>query len=147
MQMTSTPTSQGLLGMSGQEAAKTHGEVPQVLRASIVDQAINHPIRAESPRARREQPVRQSPSSSWYQLESDAYAPFGAVLTGSTGDLIFAINATYGYMGTWDNIAIYIPSNFTVPDASQVVSTLTNDYSGITVNTAHHSTVMLQDGM
>jgi len=29
-----------------------------------------------------------APSNSWYQLESDAYAPFGAVLTGSTGDLI-----------------------------------------------------------
>ena len=35
-----------------------------------------------------------APSNSWYQLESDAYAPFGAVLTGSTGDLIFALNAT-----------------------------------------------------
>ena len=35
-----------------------------------------------------------SPSNSWYQLESDAYAPFGAVLTNSTGDLIFALNAT-----------------------------------------------------
>ncbi len=35
-----------------------------------------------------------APSNSWYQLESDSYAPFGAVLTGSTGDLIFALNAT-----------------------------------------------------
>ncbi len=35
-----------------------------------------------------------APSNSWYQLESDAYAPFGAVLTDSTGDLIFALNAT-----------------------------------------------------
>jgi len=35
-----------------------------------------------------------APSNSWYQLESDAYAPFGAVLTGSTGDLVFAMNAT-----------------------------------------------------
>jgi len=33
-------------------------------------------------------------SSSWYQLEGDTYAPFGAVLTNSTGDLIFALNAT-----------------------------------------------------
>jgi hypothetical protein len=32
--------------------------------------------------------------ASWYQLESDAYSPFGAPLTGSTGDLIFALNAT-----------------------------------------------------
>jgi len=36
-----------------------------------------------------------APSSSWYQLEGDTYAPFGAVLAGSTGDLIFALNATY----------------------------------------------------
>ncbi len=35
-----------------------------------------------------------APSQSWYQLESNAYAPFGAVLTGSTGDLIFALNST-----------------------------------------------------
>ena len=35
-----------------------------------------------------------APSSSWYQLQGDAYAPFGAVLAGSTGDLIFAINST-----------------------------------------------------
>ena len=35
-----------------------------------------------------------APSNSWYQLEGDTYAPFGAVLTNSTGDLIFAINAT-----------------------------------------------------
>ena len=38
-----------------------------------------------------------APSSSWYQLEGDTYAPFGAVLTGSTGDLIFALNATAGF--------------------------------------------------
>jgi hypothetical protein len=35
-----------------------------------------------------------APSASWYQLQGDAYAPFGAVLAGSTGDLIFAINST-----------------------------------------------------
>jgi len=35
-----------------------------------------------------------APSNSWYQLEGDTYAPFGAILTNSTGDLIFAINAT-----------------------------------------------------
>ena len=72
-----------------------------------------------------------APSSSWYQLEGDTYAPFGAVLTGSTGDLIFALNATYGYYGvTWDNGCVScIPPGFTVPDASQVVTTLTNDYS------------------
>src|SRR5208282_4033836 len=35
-----------------------------------------------------------APTSSWYQLQGSAYAPFGSVLAGSTGDLIFAINAT-----------------------------------------------------
>jgi len=35
-----------------------------------------------------------APSNSWYQLEGDTYAPFGAVLTNSTGDLVFAMNAT-----------------------------------------------------
>src|SRR5208282_404773 len=35
-----------------------------------------------------------APTSSWYQLQGSAYAPFGAVLSGSTGDLIFALNAT-----------------------------------------------------
>jgi len=87
-----------------------------------------------------------APSTSWYQLEGDAYAPFGAVLTGSTGDLIFALNATAftenipgavtRYHGIWDGLAIYIPPDFTVPDASQVVTTISNDYSGSTVFTA-----------
>jgi hypothetical protein len=103
-----------------------------------------------------------APSASWYQLQGDAYEPFGAVLTGSTGDLIFAINATCTSfsptgtgMGTpnngqqgagsnaatcagipnegWDTIAIYIPPEFTVPAAQQVVSTISNDYSGYNV--------------
>ena len=90
-----------------------------------------------------------APSSSWYQLEGDSYAPFGAVLTGSTGDLIFAINATYGYTCpnpsnplvptsacVWDTLVIYIPPGFTVPDASQVVTSFTNDYSNMLVVTA-----------
>ena len=41
-----------------------------------------------------------APSNSWYQLEGDTYAPFGAVLTGSNGDLIFALNAT-----AWSTVA------------------------------------------
>ncbi len=45
-----------------------------------------------------------APSNSWYQLESDAYAPFGAVLTDSTGDLIFALNATCRPVN-WNNFA------------------------------------------
>ena len=74
-----------------------------------------------------------APSSSWYQLEGDAYAPFGAVLTGSSGDLIFAINATYGFTGRWTGIGILLPPGFSSPNSPQVVSTITNDYSGIAV--------------
>jgi len=86
--------------------------------------------------------------SEWYQLEGNSYAPFGAVLTGSTGDLIFAITATTGYRtdgtgtsgpkGTdptrgWTGLMIAIPPGFNVHDSSQVVSSFTNDYSGIYV--------------
>jgi hypothetical protein len=102
-----------------------------------------------------------NPGSSWYQLEGDSYSPFGAVLTGSTGDLIFAINSTcvqYGptggvtasnvppYSNTlqcignpnegWDTLQIYIPPGFTVPPPPAVASTLTNDYSNMYVVTA-----------
>ena len=71
--------------------------------------------------------------SSWYQLESDAYSPFGAVLVGSTGDLIFALNATAGFTGRWQGVDILIPPGFSVPGTPQIVSTITNDYSAITV--------------
>jgi len=72
------------------------------------------------------------------------------VLAGSTGDLIFGFNysdprctgpspsncgpttASGNYIG-WDTLAIYIPANFSVPDSSQIVSTLSNDYSGYVV--------------
>ena len=93
-----------------------------------------------------------APSASWYQLQGDAYAPFGAVLAGSMGDLIFAINATacanavdeanypttncptFGrFTGRWDTIMIMIPPGFNVPDNSQIVTTVTNDHSGIIV--------------
>ena len=96
-----------------------------------------------------------APSNSWYQLEGDTYAPFGAVLTSSTGDLIFAINAT-GKPSTWcspyeagvaelqncgalhnnygwDTISIMIPPEFLVKDASQIVTTLTNSYDNVWV--------------
>ncbi|MGA2628410.1 MAG: carboxypeptidase-like regulatory domain-containing protein [Candidatus Bathyarchaeia archaeon] len=95
-----------------------------------------------------------APSNSWYQLEGDTYAPFGAVLTSSTGDLIFAINATClpanwktgcGTTSTheiqstlknnygWDTLNILIPPEFTVHDASQIVTTLTNSYDNVWV--------------
>jgi len=75
-----------------------------------------------------------APSNSWYQLEGDTYAPFGAVLTGSTGDLIFALNATAGFTGRWGAVDILIPPGFAVPGTPQVVSTITNDYSGVIVS-------------
>lgn len=84
----------------------------------------------------------------WYQLEDSSYSPFGAVLTESTGDLIFAVTATGGYRtdgsgitgpkGTvptrgWTGLMIAIPPGFSVSDSSQVVSSITNDYAGIYV--------------
>jgi len=97
-----------------------------------------------------------APTSSWYQLEGDTYAPFGAILAGTTGDLIFAVNATTcnvqgaepntdhtctggRYFGTWDGIAIYLPPGFTGATASQVVTSFTNDYSNTLVVTASPS--------
>src|SRR5208282_4462555 len=92
------------------------------------------------------------PTSSWYQLQGSAYAPFGAVLTGSTGDLIFAINATadtcpggVSQQGScsahptdrlgWSGVTIFLPPGFTVPvmDGSNVVTTSTNSYGNIQV--------------
>jgi len=67
------------------------------------------------------------------QLQGDAYAPFGAILTGSTGDLIFALNATAGFTGRWQAVDLLIPPGFSVPGTVQIISTITNDYSGISV--------------
>ncbi len=91
-----------------------------------------------------------APSSSWYQLEGDAYAPFGAVLTNSTGDLIFALNATAdscpggsAQQGPcdptdrlgWSGVTIFLPPGFTMPtmDGSNVVTTITNSYANTQV--------------
>ncbi len=71
-----------------------------------------------------------------YQLEGDTYAPFGAILTDSTGDLIFAVNATAGFNGgdaRFSTLNILIPPEFTIPDESQVVTTLTNNGAFIRV--------------
>jgi len=110
-----------------------------------------------------------APDISWYQLQGNSYSPFGAVLTGSRGDLIFALNTTCtpdlwnpaavasGACGhqfdpngngvtraeiqtplspsaVWTTWIILIPPEFTVPgatslDSSQIVSTLSNNYS------------------
>jgi len=76
-----------------------------------------------------------APTSSWYQLQGSAYAPFGAVLAGSTGDLIFAINSTSTRNSRgWSALMIAIPPEFGVPDISQITSTLTNNYASIYVD-------------
>jgi len=86
-----------------------------------------------------------APSNSWYQLEGDTYAPFGAVLTNSTGDLIFGMNATClpaawmtGCAATskheiqsplastmgWDTWIILIPPEFQVPGSADSAACL-----------------------
>jgi hypothetical protein len=91
-----------------------------------------------------------APSNSWYQLQGDTYAPFGAILTGTTGDMIFALNATAWstascqasgggagctrFSGRWGAVDILIPPGFAVPGTPQIISTITNDYSGIIVS-------------
>ena len=75
-----------------------------------------------------------APTMAWYQVEGHGYSPFGAVLTGSKGDLIFAMNSTsttdsFG----WQYWAVAVPPEFGMPDSSQVVTTLTNSYTGISV--------------
>jgi|GEM_PF-925951 len=96
-----------------------------------------------------------APTSSSYQLQGSAYAPFGAVLAGSTGDLIFALNATaetcpgghdsgtafptLGCSGNdplgWSGVTIFLPPGFMLPtmDGSDVVTTVTNSYANIQV--------------
>jgi hypothetical protein len=78
----------------------------------------------------------------YLQVDAHEYAPFGAIVTGTTGDLIFAINATgQGYLTypgheytTW---VILIPPEFTVPgDTSNLVTTVTNNpYNAFTLGT------------
>ncbi len=93
-----------------------------------------------------------APSQTWYQVWGSAYAPFGAVLVNSTGDMIFAINATAGFQQTctpgtlapavcaysnlgWAGWDILIPPEFGNILPEQVITTLTNDYSLISVVT------------
>ena len=96
-----------------------------------------------------------APSNSWYQLEGDTYAPFGAVLTGSTGDLIFALNATClpsqrstGCAATsthenqtaltdtkgWDTLFILIPPEFQVPGSANSNACLANQGNSAAAN-------------
>lgn len=73
--------------------------------------------------------------NNWLQLDGAAYAPFGAILTSSTGDLIFAVNATANIKNDMDFSAwwILIPPEFTIAttDSSNIVTTATNNYANI----------------
>ena len=88
------------------------------------------------------------------QLDGDEYAPSGAIVAGSTGDLIFAINAT-AQTGlrtaatcrsaptdsnpcTFNTFYIAIPPEFKVTNTpEQVVTTITNNYANILSYTAN----------
>jgi len=54
-------------------------------------------------------------ASNQQQLQGDAYAPFGAVLAGSSGDLIFAINATAGFTAEDENANTQTQDNGVTP--------------------------------
>jgi hypothetical protein len=85
-------------------------------------------------------------TQNYAQLDGHEYAPFGAIVTGTTGDLIFAINATFGvhdnldnnefFGGEWTELFIAIPPEFIASDTSQVVTTITNNYANIREYTA-----------
>ena len=71
--------------------------------------------------------------SNWLQVDGHAYAPFGAVLTGTTGDLIFAVNATKLITdASFTRLYIAIPPEFTLPGGvDNIVTTITNSYGNI----------------
>jgi hypothetical protein len=81
-------------------------------------------------------------SLDWYQLRGNAYAPFGAILTGAKGDLIIAINfTTHGIDESalkdyyaYDDVIIYVPPEFKPPvdwasyDTSNIIASWDNRY-------------------
>jgi len=69
----------------------------------------------------------------WLQLDGHAYAPFGAILTGTTGDLIFAVNATQLIADAhYTRLYIAIPPEFSLPSGvDNIVTTITNSYANI----------------
>lgn len=89
-----------------------------------------------------------SAPSSWYQLEGNAYAPFGSILAStpdhpSIGDLILGINFTQptqllppGADVFYSGIYIYVPPDFNQILSSQIVTSITNDYAQIGVSIA-----------
>lgn len=86
--------------------------------------------------------------SSWYQLEGNAYAPFGSILASTAdhanvGDLILGVNFTgaaqlvpSGSDIFYSGIYIYIPPDFKQILPSQIVTSITNDYAQIGVSIA-----------
>ncbi len=89
-----------------------------------------------------------SAPSSWYQLEGNSYSPFGSILTSTAdhaniGDLILGINFTRpieiipnGEDVLYSGIFIYIPPEFKGISSSNIVTSITNDYSQISVSSA-----------
>lgn len=59
--------------------------------------------------------------------------PIGALLTGSTDDLIFAINASNDIKanGAWNTIVLYIPPGFRIPAADEIISTFLTERKSI----------------
>ena len=113
--------------------------------AAITGTASGLPPGYQSPWPNGKPPLAQS---SWYQLEGTAYAPFGSILTSTPdhaniGDLVLGINLTrpkevipVGVDVLYSGIYIYIPPEFKGITASQIVTSITNDYSQISVSTA-----------
>ena len=74
--------------------------------------------------------------ASWYQLATNSYSPFGAVLAGSTGDLIFGINNTQAkatWTKGWQALTILFPPEFKVPGPEQISTSWSNDYDNYAV--------------
>jgi hypothetical protein len=84
-----------------------------------------YPVNALTNAGRYPSPWTQN----YAQLDGHEYAPFGAIVAGTTGDLIFAINSTEPLDFT--NLKILIPPEFGVPGNEQVVTTITNTYYDI----------------
>jgi len=100
-----------------------------------------------------------------YQVDSNLYAPFGAILTStivagtpfvntwwgnptiegissekvehkSTGDLLFGFNATSGFWHNYTEVFLFVPPEFTGIEAKKVVASWTNNYDQIQVKKA-----------
>ena len=86
----------------------------------------------------------QNALPSWYQLQGNTYAPFGAILTSTEdydnmGDLIFAINFTSlnpvgagpeGFDYNYTDVFIYIPPEFGMLDEAAISTSINVPYGG-----------------